>query len=96
MLKGGIAKHKLPTLEELKRLRAFSSRELAMVVLDGLHGIENCCGLANYLNDSPACQEFVEKYKRTVLKAPWSTGVEVYLPILLLVGASMFWMNKRG
>ena len=74
MLKGGIAKHKLPTLEELKRLRAFSSRELAMVVLDGLHGIENCCGLANYLNDIPACQEFVEKYKRTVLKAPWSSS----------------------
>ena len=47
MLKGGIAKHKLPTLEELKRLRAFSSRELAMVVLDGLHGIGNCWGLAN-------------------------------------------------
>ena len=74
MLKGGIAKHKLPTLEELKRLRAFSSRELAMVVLDGLHGIGNCCGLANYLNDIPACQEFVEKYKRTVLKAPWSSS----------------------
>lgn len=72
MLKGGIAEHRLPTPEDLKKLRYLSSRELAMVVLEGFNGIENCCGTSYYLNDISDCKVFVEKYERTVLKAPWS------------------------
>ena len=74
MLKGGIVKHKLFTTEELGILRVFSSRAWAMTVLDFFYGIEDCCGSARYLNDLSACREFVEEYKRTVLKAPWSSS----------------------
>ncbi|RHI12594.1 hypothetical protein DW182_00250 [Bacteroides sp. AM16-24] len=74
MLKGGIAEHKLFTTEELGILRVFSSRAWAMTMLDFFYGIEDCCGSARYLNDLSACREFVEEYKRTVLKAPWSSS----------------------
>lgn len=68
----GIPSSALPSEDELRRLRQMASREQVSVCLEALCHIPSCYGESVNLYSTKDCQTYVERYNRTVLKAPWS------------------------
>ena len=68
----GFADEFLPCKEQMGALRELSHRSLAVLLLRELTLLPPFCGSSEELTSDEAVREFVERYSRVLLKAPWS------------------------
>ncbi|WP_321518502.1 hypothetical protein [uncultured Bacteroides sp.] len=62
----------LPDKEQMEAVRELSHRSLAVSLLRELNVAPSFCGLSEELTSDEAVREFVERYPKVLLKAPWS------------------------
>lgn len=68
----GFSNDCLPDKEQMEAVRELSHRSLAVSLLRELTISPSFCGISEELTSDEAVREFVERYPRVLLKAPWS------------------------
>lgn len=74
LLKYGIEKNILPSIEDIQGYRKLSSKATSISVLDAFSGFSNCCGEASLLTTLEECRVYSSDKIDCLFKSPWSSS----------------------
>lgn len=74
LLRYGIGKNILPSIEDIQSYRELSSKATSISVLDAFSGFSHCCGEASLLATLEECRAYASDKNDCLFKSPWSSS----------------------